>query len=287
MKRDDGLHLLKAMAGTFLFTFGMNCFIVPSGLYSGGLLGICQIMRTILEEVFHMPVGERDIAGIIFFFLNLPLFCLAWLNIGSRFFCKTIVCVAVQTFFLTVIPVSFPLLPDAPFASAAVGGVICGWGVGLTLREGGSGGGQDVLGLVIMKYHNRMSVGKIAFMINLAVYAWCAFHYSLETVIYSLVYVCVSSAITDMVHLQNRSMGAILVSDNEESIQWIITNCNRSATVLEGRGGYSGKPYQVIYAALSGQEAKMLERYMKDRGSEAVVTFFFIDRIYGRFPKHL
>ena len=100
-------------------------------------------------------------------------------------------------------------------------------------------------------------------------------------------YVCVSSAITDMVHLQNRSMGAILVSDNEESIQWIITNCNRSATVLEGRGGYSGKPYQVIYAALSGQEAKMLERYMKDRGSEAFVTFFFIDRIYGRFPKHL
>jgi uncharacterized membrane-anchored protein YitT (DUF2179 family) len=90
MKRDDGLHLLKAMAGTFLFAFGMNCFIVPSGLYSGGLLGICQIMRTILEEVFHMPVGERDIAGIIFFFLNLPLFCLAWLDIGSRFFCKSV-----------------------------------------------------------------------------------------------------------------------------------------------------------------------------------------------------
>ncbi len=31
----------------------------------------------------------------------------------------------------------------------------------------------------------------------------------------------------------------------------------------------------------------MLERYMKDRGSEAFVTFFYIDRIYGRFPKHL
>ena len=27
-------------------------------------------MRTILEEVFHMPVGERDIAGIIFSFLE-------------------------------------------------------------------------------------------------------------------------------------------------------------------------------------------------------------------------
>ncbi len=50
----------------------------------------------------------------------------------------------------------------------------------------------------------------------------------------------VSSAITDMVHLQNRSMGAILVSDNEESIQWIITNCNRSATVLKAGAGTAG-----------------------------------------------
>lgn len=287
MKREDGIRLIKAMAGTFFFAFGMNCFIVPSGLYSGGFLGLGQIARTILVEVCQLPVGDRDIAGILFFFLNVPLFFLAWRNIGRQFFYVTMICVAVQTCFLTIIPVGVPLLPEAPFASAAVGGFICGCGVGLTLREGGSGGGQDVLGLILMKDNNRLSVGKIALMINLAVYAWCAFQYSLETVIYSLVYVCVSSVVTDMVHLQNRSMGAIVVSENQDTMEWIIKYCNRSATVLEGRGGYSGKQYQVIYTALSAQEARMLEKYMKEQGSEAFVTFFNVNHVYGRFPKHL
>ena len=34
--------------GNFLFAFGLNIFIVPLGLYSGGIIGFAQIIRTLL-----------------------------------------------------------------------------------------------------------------------------------------------------------------------------------------------------------------------------------------------
>ena len=34
-------RLLGAVAGTALYAVGMNLFVVPHGLYTGGVMGIC------------------------------------------------------------------------------------------------------------------------------------------------------------------------------------------------------------------------------------------------------
>ena len=43
-----GLRLLAAIFGTLLCALGVNLFIVPLGFYTGGLMGFCQILRTLL-----------------------------------------------------------------------------------------------------------------------------------------------------------------------------------------------------------------------------------------------
>lgn len=47
--------------GAFLFSVGMNCFIVPLNLYSSGVLGIAQIIRTLLQQSagLHFQMGYR------------------------------------------------------------------------------------------------------------------------------------------------------------------------------------------------------------------------------------
>lgn len=62
MERAD-MHLLKAVTGTFLFALGMNLFLVPAGLYSGGLFGVSQIIRTVLCSLFPMAARQVDPAG--------------------------------------------------------------------------------------------------------------------------------------------------------------------------------------------------------------------------------
>ena len=67
-----------AIGGMVLFAAGINFFIVPASLYNGGVLGISQIIRTLLIQVFPSLASGTDIAGIINFILNIPLFIMAY-----------------------------------------------------------------------------------------------------------------------------------------------------------------------------------------------------------------
>lgn len=59
---------------------------------------------------------------------------------------KTLLCVLTQTVAFTIVMIpSTPILDDV-LAACLIGGLICGFGIGLALRSGGSGGGLDILG---------------------------------------------------------------------------------------------------------------------------------------------
>ena len=73
LERKDVVRLLIAVVGMFIYSVGVNTFIVPADLYSGGVMGISQILRTLLIRYTDFSMGGTDIAGIINFVLNLSL----------------------------------------------------------------------------------------------------------------------------------------------------------------------------------------------------------------------
>ena len=146
-EKRDWSRLLTAVLGMLIFSVGINVFVVPAELYNGGVLGISQIIRTLLIRYGNLNVRGIDVAGIINLVLNIPLFFLAYRSISKGFFFRTLVCVFSQTFFLTVIPIpAVPLVEDTLTASL-IGGIIAGSGIGLALRCRGSSGGLDILGI--------------------------------------------------------------------------------------------------------------------------------------------
>ena len=42
----------KAILGICLFSFAINIFIVPNDLYSGGVLGFAQVLRSLILMIF-------------------------------------------------------------------------------------------------------------------------------------------------------------------------------------------------------------------------------------------
>lgn len=280
--------LCIAVFGTFLFAAGMNLFIVPIGLYSGGFLGIGQILRTILVTYIGLPIpGNIDIAGILLYIINIPLLILAYRHLGKRFFVSTIICVTIQTVFLTLIPSpKTPILEDK-LAAAVVGGILAGYGTGITLQNGGSGGGQDILGLYLMQKDRSFSVGKITILINLFVYGACAIMFDFTIVIYSLIYVAVFSFVTDHTHAQNQNMCALIFTDHRSILDHIQNDFHRTATYWVGRGSYSRQERYVIYTALSKYECMKLRQMLKQNDPNAFVVFSNISDIFGKFDKHL
>ena len=69
----ESKRVLGSIVGAFFYALGVNMFVVPAGIYTGGLMGVSQILRTILVDFINLPLGGFDFAGILFYAFNIPL----------------------------------------------------------------------------------------------------------------------------------------------------------------------------------------------------------------------
>ena len=81
-------RLALAVAATLLYAIGVNWFIVPMGLYTGGLLGFCQVARTLIVEALGLSPNV-DFSGILYLAANVPILLLAWQALGRGFLVRT------------------------------------------------------------------------------------------------------------------------------------------------------------------------------------------------------
>ena len=281
-------EFIKAISGCFLLAFAINFFIVPKDLFNGGIIGIAQLIRSILETNLNINFNF-DIAGILNFLINIPLFIIAYKLISKTFFRRTLVCVIFQTIFLTLIPIpQTPIIKDI-LTAVLIGGIICGFGSGMTLSSSGSGGGTDIIGLVISMRKKNTSVGKIGATINVFIYIICGLLYGIPTMIYSIIYAVVTSLIVDQTHEQN-ICSYVLIFTKKKPLkigEFIRHELNRDTTYWEGKGGYDESLTYITYCALSKYELQRLERHINELDEGAFLIKGEGIGIEGNFKKQL
>lgn len=289
LEKRDLPRLFTAIAGMFVFSIGINIFVVPAELYNGGVLGISQILRTLLIRYAHLSFGSVDVAGLINLLFNIPLFFLAYRSISRGFFVRTLICVISQTMFLTVIPIpAVPLVEDTLTASL-IGGIVTGAGIGLALKNGGSSGGMDILGVYFTKRRQDFSVGRLSLTVNLFIYLACALLFDITLVIYCIIYTAVSTLIMDRTHSQNISTEVfIFTKENPEQIMtYILKELVRGATYWEAKGGYTEETTNIIFTVISKHELTALKRRLRVLDPQAFVVSKEHVGIEGKFVKHL
>ena len=254
--------LIKAIIGSLLFSLAINFFVVPNNLYTGGVLGLSQLIRSIVIDVFKINTNF-DFSGVIYYLINIPLLFLAYKSLGKTFFFRTIFSVTIQTIMLSFIP-NIQIVDDI-LTNVVVGGLLGGFGVGMILSSGASTGGTDIVGLVLAKKNNNFSVGKLGLFINLLIYLVAGIRYGIEIMIYSIIYSSVDSLMVDKMHEQNIcSTAFIFCKENPKQINDFIKNeLNRDFTYWYAKGGYDDTRTYIIYTALTKYELIKLERNMK------------------------
>lgn len=286
----EGKRLGIALLGAAVYAAGVNLFIVPVGLYSGGLMGTAQVIRTLLVSYLHLPLGNFDIAGLIYYAVNIPILLLAMKNIGKQFLAKTLICVTAVTFFLSVIPIpAQPLLPDDVLASSVIGGIICGFGMGTALRMGGSLGGTDIIGMLLIRWKKDMSVGKLNLFVNGALYGVCLFLFDVSTVIYSLIYAAVSSFSVDREHSQNINVQVQIITkkDNREMEEEIFRELNRGITRLDSTGAYTNEKSNILFILISKYEVAQLRAIVLKHDPQAFIVMNEGVTVVGHYIKKL
>lgn len=263
MKREEwiyeGKRTLAAILGAFLYAAGINLFVVPAHLYTGGLMGICQVLRTILLEVFGLEFSGIDIAGIIYYVINIPIFVVAFTRLGRKFFAKTLITVTAISLFMSVIPTA-PIVDDV-MAASVVGGIISGAGIGIALRMGATGGGMDVIGVLLIRWKKDFSVGKVNLLVNLVLYGACLFLFDVGVVVYSVIYAAVYSVAMDKMHTQNINVevNVITKADTAALEKEVFEELGRGITKWTSMGAYTYEKSHVLYIMLSKYEVSQLK----------------------------
>ncbi len=275
--------------GAVVYSFGMNLFIAPAGFYAGGVMGISQILETVLVSRLGLVSGTVNLSGIFYFLLNLPLFLLAFRSIGKRFLFKTGLNVVVTTILLGLIPKPTVPIVEERLAAALIGGICCGAGVGITLQAGGCCGGMDIVGVYLARKNKDFSVGKLSMLINAAIYGICILLFDVSVAIYCIIYAVFSAMIVDRVHTQSINVEAMIFTKTggDAICGKIIGEFNRSATVWHGVGGYTEKDTVIVYSVLSKYEARLMRRIVKEIDPHAFIVLNEGCHIDGNFKKHL
>jgi uncharacterized membrane-anchored protein YitT (DUF2179 family) len=281
------MKLFHLIIGSFLFAVAVNLLIVPSNLYNGGFLGMCQVIRYVLVYYGHMNFGNFDISGLLYFFMNIPIIYLAYTRLGLNFFVKTIISVVVNTLFLSIIKIpEVPLVNDV-LTACIIGGIIAGFGTGVTLRAGGSGGGLDIIGIYYTKKYPNFSVGKISIMFNLFVYGACAILFDISTVIYSVIYTTFTYIMCDKTHYQNIMVTIMIFTKVDGIDKLILEQLNRGVTYWEGNGAYTNEGTNILVTAASKYEAISIKKLVKNVDPNAFIIFNEGVSVAGNFEKRL
>ena len=261
------------MVGGVIYAVGVNMFIVPFNLYSGGIVGIAQLIRTLLADYIHLDFGSKDVAGIIFYAINVPILLYAFPRLEKLFFLKTIVAVTSLTLAMSFIPTT-TVVNDC-LASTIVGAFISGAGIGLVLRNSGSTGGMDVIGMLISKAHGNISVGRVNLSVNLVLYAICLFLFDVQIVVYSVIFAVVHAFAIDRFHSQNINVEAKIITKVDPSLieNVVFTEMGRGVTELQSVGAYTQESEHILYILISKYEVHQLRNIVRKYDKNAFIVF--------------
>lgn len=277
-------QILCIIAGGLLYALGMNIFIVPQSLYSGGAVGFAQLIELLLVKLFGLSSGNTY--GVIYILINLPLLFIAFKIMGKRFFLGTLLGAGSISVFTSLLPITNPLNLDT-VSSLLIGGIVTGIGVGMILLAGGCGGGLDIIAVWVTRKNRDASVGKISFYFNIVLYGVLFFMSDPQAIVYSIIYMFVFTVVLDKVHFQNINERLMIITKKSEVADTILKQTGRGVTLLDGRGAFTNDETSILISCINKYEIQEFESIIYSIDPNAFVIRDEGVHINGNFEKRL
>ncbi len=275
LKRSHPLFdILKIAIGCALFGLGFNLFLAPNKLNAGGLSGLAMILVHLL--------GKGSV-GVFTAVMNIPLFALAGIKVGKKFFFGSLLGMALNAVFLD----TFALLPipqTEPLIGALYGGVICGAGLGLVFISGMSTGGSDIIIRLLKLRYQHVPIGIISIAFDACVVALSAVAFRDITVaLYSGVAIFLTGKVIDaVVYRFDYSKVALIITKKHEQVAKVISDgLDRGATFLHGEGSYSHQEMMVVLTAVKKQQLAELKRLVVETDPDAFIIVQEAHQVLG------
>ena len=302
---------LLVTLGILIYVTAWSVFLIPNNLIGGGVSGISSMIQ--------YATGGKIQMGYSYFILNAILVAAAIIILGMGFGAKTIYAIILASIALRFLPGMIPAtivktlaIDNGKLLSVLMGGLLAGIGIGMSISNGGSTGGTDIIALIWTKYHN-VSPGKVILVLDFIIIGSSLFIPSyvneldaagmpvldaagnpvtfkmplaekVTTVLYGLILVTVNSYVLDMyISGSQQSVQLFILSKEYEKIDDAISKeMHRGVTVLDGKGWYTKQETKVLMVITRKTDLNLMLRYIKQLDPNAFLSVSSVNGVYGK-----
>lgn len=268
------IDFLKTVLGCALFGLGFSLFLLPSGLNAGGLSGLAMCL---------VHLTKFGSVGTVTMLINIPLFILAGIKIGKKFFIGSFVGMITSSLAIDL----FAMLPTPqvePLVGALYGGAICGFGLGFVFAAGVSTGGSDIVVRLLKLHWQHVPIGTISMFFDtcIAILAGVVFR-DVTVALYSGIAIFVTGQVIDVVvyRFDYSKVAIIITKDYDAVAQAISDKLDRGATFLHGEGTYSHNPTKVVLTAVKKQQVAELKALVVQIDPDAFIIMQEAHQVLG------
>lgn len=293
-----------ATIAAMLLAFSYRAFVPVKtdqgyNLIGGGVAGFGQVIILLLEKigVSLTKTQENNIASIVYFVVNIPLFFLAFFGIGKRFAIISLYNVFMTSIFISILPDDFVNMFNIQndlITRAIIAGFIHGLGIAIAVELNTSTGGTDIISMYFA-LKKGISVGSYILIINAVIVVTYTILASISTAsspsisgaatmaLYTLIYFFVSSLVIDKISSRNKKVQLVIVTQEPKLAKVFIQHFPHGCTVIDARGAYQDKEKKVIHTVISSFELKTATKIIYKVDPHAFITVNQTYKVFGKF----
>ena len=257
--------------------FSSICIMIPNGLSSGGITGICRILQG--------PMGIDF--SILYYALAFVVLVACGILLGVREARKILVMTLIYPAFLFLFErLNISLLEEKDVILAAIYcGVFGGICTGLVFTRGYSFGGTDTIAKIIqIKWIPQVGISKILLVIDSAIIIGSGIFFGRNIALYALVTQIIFSRVVEyvMYGFDAKVVQLEIITDKHDEVaNFILHEIKRGVSNVNIIGEYTKIPRKKIVTLCSPRESMLIKQFVAREDVNAFVTVIRVETVWG------
>lgn len=263
--------IILVMIGSFIFSAGINAFVISGNLGEGGVTGIAIV----LYYAFHISPGITN------FVLNAILIIVGYKYLSKRSTYLTIFATVLISIFLGLTE-TWHVETGNVVINAVFGGTCVGLGIGIIVLAGGTTAGTVILARIVNKYLDICTPYALLFF-DLIVVLISLTEIPLVKCLVTVMSLYIGTKVMEFVieGLNTKKAMTIISSRPNEVAKAIDQQVGRGLTILNGHGYYTREEKDVLYVVISKTQVSRAKRIIKNIDENAFLVIHDVRDVYG------
>lgn len=266
-------------AASVIYSVAISLFLDPNDIAPGGITGVAILINRFTD----ISVGTLNLI------LNIPIVLLGLWKFGFRFIISTLYTLGLITV-LTNQLASYGAITDDLLIASVLGGCLLAISLAMIFKAGATSGGIDIVIKILRLRWKHIKTNVLFLLMDTMVIlaSWIVFR-DMTVAFYGGVAVVVSSVVMDYwLYGTDEAKLIYIISMQPEKIkQRIMNELDITATVIQGKGAYSGHEREVLMVVMRKQMAPRAEEIVKEEDRNAFMIISSASEIFGEGYKDI